>query len=89
MKRLRIGLLGLGQVGSGVYSILRLKRAELARKCGTRFEIAKIAVKNTSKKRKIKVNDLILNTNYQFRVQACKKSNCSAYTKWKRFGTSG
>ncbi|OGW89812.1 MAG: hypothetical protein A3A73_02030 [Omnitrophica bacterium RIFCSPLOWO2_01_FULL_50_24] len=51
MKQLKIGLLGLGQVGSGVYSILNSKGTELARKCGTRLLISKIAVRNTSKRR--------------------------------------
>ena len=51
MKQLKIGLLGLGQVGSGVYSILKSKGPSLARKNGTSFEIKAIAVKHRSKKR--------------------------------------
>ena len=51
MRRLKIGLLGLGQVGSGVYSILKSKGPYLARKNGTSFEINAVAVKHRSKKR--------------------------------------
>ncbi len=51
MKQLKIGLLGLGQVGSGVYSILKSKGPFLARKNKTSFEISAIAVKHKSKKR--------------------------------------
>lgn len=51
MKQLKIGLLGLGQVGSGVYSILKSKGPLLARKNGISFAIKAIAVKHRSKKR--------------------------------------
>ncbi len=56
MKQLKIGLLGLGQVGSGVYSILKSKGSFLARKTGTSFEIRVVAVKHRSKKRLAKPN---------------------------------
>lgn len=55
MKKLRLGLLGLGQVGSGVYSILKEKQAYLASEVGVQFTIQKIAVKNPSKKRSVRV----------------------------------
>ncbi len=51
MKQLKIGLLGLGQVGSGVYSILKSKGRFLAQKTGTSFQISAVAVKHRSKKR--------------------------------------
>ena len=51
MKRLRIGLLGLGQVGSGVYSILRSKAPLLARKDGIHLSIDRVAVKHRFKRR--------------------------------------
>jgi homoserine dehydrogenase len=53
MKKIRIGLLGLGQIGSGVYEILARKRSFLARKTGRRFEITRIAVRNKTKKRPV------------------------------------
>lgn len=51
MKHLKIGLLGLGQVGSGVYSILKSKGPSLARKNSVVFDLNSIAVKHRSKKR--------------------------------------
>ena len=51
MKHLKIGLLGLGQVGSGVYSILQSKGSSLAQKSGVKFSISKIGVRQTGKKR--------------------------------------
>ncbi len=63
MKQLKIGLLGLGQVGSGVYSILKSKGASLARKSGTSFRIEKIAVRNISKKRLVRAKRSELTTN--------------------------
>src|SRR3989338_6522458 len=63
MKRLKIGLLGLGQVGSGVYSILKSKGANLARKNGTAFVLEKIAVKHSIKKRAVHPNRKQLTTN--------------------------
>ncbi len=55
MKKIRIGLLGLGQVGSGVYSILAQKHKYFASDVGVDFEIRKIAVRSLSKRRLVKV----------------------------------
>lgn len=51
MKKIRIGLLGLGSVGGGVYQILRRKKALLERRAGARLELVSIAVRNPRKKR--------------------------------------
>ena len=63
MKQLKIGLLGLGQVGSGVYSILKSKGGALARKHGVRFHIEKIAVRRPAKKRLVRAKRSELTTN--------------------------
>lgn len=63
MKELRIGLLGLGQVGSGVYSLLRSKSGFLAEKADVRFTLEQIAVKHRSKKRLVKPKGVRLTTN--------------------------
>lgn len=55
MKTLKLGLLGLGQIGSGFYSLLTSKRDFFAREIGVRFEIKRIAVKHPVKKRSIRV----------------------------------
>jgi len=55
MKQIRIGLLGLGQVGTGIYKILTKKQSFLKKKTGCTFKLAKIAVKNPSKKRSVSI----------------------------------
>ncbi len=63
MKTLRIGLLGLGQVGGGVFAALSEKKNFFAREIGVRLEIKKIAVKNPGKKRSIRVPKNLLTKN--------------------------
>lgn len=63
MKQLKIGLLGLGQVGSGVYSILKSKGPSLARKNGASLVIEQIAVKHRTKKRLVRPTSIPLTTN--------------------------
>lgn len=72
MKQLKIGLLGLGQVGSGVYSILKSKGSSLARKNGTSFKIQKIAVRNLFKKRLVQAKRSELTTNAKALVRDSK-----------------
>lgn len=62
MKKLRIGLLGLGEIGSGVYSILTQKKDYLAKEIGVVCEFAKVAVRNRSKKRKARVPSSLITT---------------------------
>jgi len=62
METIRIGLLGLGQVGSGVYSILSRKKAYFEREVGASFEFQKIAVRSLTKKRSVKVPRRLLTT---------------------------
>jgi homoserine dehydrogenase len=57
MKHLKIGLLGLGQIGGGVYSLLRSKRESLKRKVGVSLEVILTAEKDASKKRLFNVPD--------------------------------
>lgn len=60
MKKIRLGILGLGQVGSGVLSILAEKRAYFASDVGVEFTVQKIAVRNPSKKRAVRVPKSLL-----------------------------
>ena len=55
MRKIKIGLLGLGQIGSGVYRILTRKKSLLQKKSGVSFEIEKIAVKRPGRKRAVSV----------------------------------
>ncbi|MBI4549933.1 MAG: homoserine dehydrogenase [Candidatus Omnitrophica bacterium] len=75
MKQIKIGLLGLGQIGSGVYQLLTRKKSLLQKKAGVSFEIQKIAVKNPRKSRKISVRrDLI--TTESFKVARNGNVDC-------------
>ena len=62
MRTLRIGLLGCGQIGSGVYSILKRKGAALARQAGARLEIAGVAVRHPKKTRSVRIPSSLLTT---------------------------
>jgi homoserine dehydrogenase len=69
MKKVKVGLMGLGTVGTGVYRIIEGHQEDLSRRTGVRIEITKILVQNTEKQRMIAVphdkvtrnaNDLLL-----------------------------
>ncbi len=53
MRKIHIGLLGLGQIGTGLYEILTSKKAFFERQLGVSFEIVRIAEKFPNRKRKI------------------------------------
>ena len=53
MKKIHIGLLGLGQIGGGLYEILNAKKTLFARQLGVSLEITRIAEKFPSRKRKV------------------------------------
>lgn len=55
MRTLNLGLLGLGQIGSGVYRLLTRKKDYFARQIGVRFEFRKIAEKNPSRAKMLKI----------------------------------
>jgi homoserine dehydrogenase len=63
MRVLRIGLLGLGQVGGGLFSILSSKKKIYGEEVGVKLEIIKIAVRNKNKKRNVRVPKSLLTTN--------------------------
>ena len=50
-QTIKIGLLGLGTVGSGVYQIIERQKEEMVKKTGARLEIAGILVHNLNKVR--------------------------------------
>lgn len=60
---IRVGLLGLGTVGVGVFTILKKNKESLKRKIGTELEIHKILVNNIDKKRDININKSLLTEN--------------------------
>lgn len=63
MKKMRIGIIGFGTVGSGVVRILREKRALLAAKIGTEITISRICDKDITSKRNVAVDKSLLSHN--------------------------
>jgi homoserine dehydrogenase len=49
MRPIKVGLLGLGTVGRGVFNVLRRNQHEITRRAGRGIEIAAIAVRNVHK----------------------------------------
>ncbi|MBO2943925.1 homoserine dehydrogenase [Paenibacillus sp. F411] len=56
MKPVKVGLLGLGTVGTGVVRIVEGHQEDLSSQVGSPITIGKIAVKNTEKERSISVD---------------------------------
>ena len=50
MKKVKIALLGLGNVGRGVWMILNSNKEEIMKRSGYEVEIAKILVRDKNKK---------------------------------------
>jgi homoserine dehydrogenase len=55
MKAIRLGLLGLGTVGTGVLRIVQEHNADLERQVGSPLEIAKVLVRDKNKSRNIAI----------------------------------
>ncbi|HQB93584.1 MAG TPA: homoserine dehydrogenase [Candidatus Omnitrophota bacterium] len=62
MKKIGIGLLGLGQIGGGLYEILTTKRKQFEEQLGVSFEIARIAEKYPNARRKVRPPKSIMTT---------------------------
>ncbi|MCI3923632.1 homoserine dehydrogenase [Paenibacillus sp. TRM 82003] len=63
MEIIRIGLMGLGTVGSGVVRILNDHRDDLVRQTGSSIEIRKVLVQNVSKSRDTSLSPELMTTN--------------------------
>lgn len=55
MKKVKIALLGLGNVGQGVWKILNTNRKEIMMNCGYEIEVSKILVRDIDKPRGVEV----------------------------------
>ncbi|HHV39537.1 MAG TPA: homoserine dehydrogenase [Tepidimicrobium sp.] len=53
MGKVKIGLLGMGTVGSGIWNILKTNRDEILRNCGYEVEVSRILVQNLNRKRDV------------------------------------
>ena len=63
MKKVKIAILGFGNVGTGVWRILQENRKEIVKRSNYEIEVAKILVKNINKKRDINVPNGLLTDN--------------------------
>ncbi len=61
-RTIRIGLLGFGTVGQGVWKHLHNNRAALSRRLGVDLEIARVGVRDLKKKREVTVSKACLTT---------------------------
>lgn len=64
MKKIKIALLGLGNVGRGVWMILNSNKEEVSKRCGYEVEIAKVLVRNKNKKRAVEIPEDIITTDF-------------------------
>ena len=78
MRKVKIGLLGFGNVGRGTYEALNMNRSHIEKKTGISFEISKILVKDVNKDRRInlpasiltdKISDVLEDTNIDIAVE--------------------
>lgn len=63
MKKVRIALLGFGNVGQGVWKILNTNRNEIMRRSGCEVEVARILVRDLKKERDVCVPSGVITTN--------------------------
>jgi homoserine dehydrogenase len=64
LKKVKIALLGLGNVGRGVWNILQMNGEEIMKRSGCQVEVAKILVRDPSKARAVKVPEELITTNF-------------------------
>ena len=64
MKKIKIGLLGLGTVGMGVYKLINMRAETMEKTVGAQLEIKKILVHNKNKKRE-GVDETLLTDNWK------------------------
>ena len=65
MKKINVGLVGFGNVGSGVVKILRDKKKLLSEKIGLEINIKKICDKDIISKRTVSVDKNLLTSRVQ------------------------
>ena len=63
MEKVRIAILGFGNVGTGVWKILQENKKEIMKRSNCNIEVAKVLVKNINKKRDIDIPKEILTDN--------------------------
>ncbi|NLM96728.1 MAG: homoserine dehydrogenase [Halanaerobiaceae bacterium] len=62
---IKLGLLGFGTVGTGVYTVLKNNKESIRRKVGTELEIKRILVNDLEKKRSVDISRDLLTDNVE------------------------
>jgi homoserine dehydrogenase len=63
MKPIHVGLLGIGTVGGGTYTVLKRNQEEIARRAGRKIIVKMIADRDLEKARKLAGNDVMITDN--------------------------
>lgn len=64
MKKVKIALLGLGNVGRGVWMILQSNKEEIMKRCGYEVEVAKVLVRDKNKPRGVEIPNELITTDF-------------------------
>jgi homoserine dehydrogenase len=64
MKKVKIALLGLGNVGRGVWMILNSNKEEVMKRCGYEVEVAKVLVRDKNKPRGVEIPNELVTTDF-------------------------
>lgn len=64
MKKVRIALLGIGNVGRGVWKILQSNQDEIRKRSGYDIEVAKVLVRDKNKDRGVYIPEELLTTDF-------------------------
>lgn len=64
MKKVKIALLGLGNVGRGVWMIVNSNKEEIMKRCGYEVEVAKVLVRDKNKPRGVDIPNELVTTNF-------------------------
>lgn len=59
MKPIKVGLIGLGVVGTGTYNVLERNREEIRRRAGRAIDIAMVAVRNTARANTVRAQGVV------------------------------
>ncbi|MGF7185032.1 homoserine dehydrogenase [Desulfitispora alkaliphila] len=65
MKTIKVGIMGMGTVGTGVMKIIEAQREYIYNKIGVNLEIKKVLVRDVTKERNIPVHPEVLTDNYE------------------------
>ena len=65
-RKIKLGIFGIGTVGSGLIELIRKRREKLMQTNGIELDIVKAIVRNTAKKRRVDIGEIRLDTDPEF-----------------------